>query len=145
MLTPASLKKTKEQFVRNFKGTFVMLVIATLLVAGSAIAGDWQKLGKKGLVFNNKAKSSSISTKGVAVSQIAFKVTGGWVRLSEITLNFDDGSTQKIEDFENPSPDTRSDGIAIDGGPKTLTSIDFSSRAVSSATQGRATVTALGQ
>lgn len=131
--------------MRNLKGAFVMLVIATILVAGSAMAGDWQKLGKKTLVFSNKAKTSSISTKGIAVSQIAFKVTGGWVRLSEITLNFDDGSTQKIEEFENPSPDTRSDSIAVDGGPKTLTSIDFSSRAVSSATQGRATVMALGQ
>jgi len=122
-----------------------MLVIATLLVAGSAMAGDWQKLGKKTLVFNNSEKSSTISTKEIAVSQVAFKVSGGWVRLTGITLNFDDGSTQKIENFENPSPDMRSDAIAIDGGPKTLTSIDFSCRAVSSATQGRATVTALGQ
>ena len=131
--------------MRNFKGVFVMLVIATMLVAGSAMAGDWQKLGKKTLVFNNSEKSSSISTKEFAVSQVAFKVTGGWMRLTGITLNFDDGSTQKIEDFKNPSLDMRSDGIAIDGGPKTLTSIDFSCRAVSSATQGRATVMALGQ
>ena len=131
--------------MRNFKGVFVMMTIATLLVAGSAVAGDWQKIGKKNVVINNSEKSSSLSTKEVAVSQVAFKVSGGWVRLTDITLNFDDGSSQKIENFENPRPSMTSDGIAIDGGPKTLTSIDFSCRAVSSSTQGRATVIALGQ
>lgn len=131
--------------MRNFKGVFVMMTIATLLVAGSAVAGDWQKLGKKGLVFNNSQKTASISTNGVAVSQVAFKVSGGWVRLTDVTLNFEDGSSQTIADFKNPRPSMTSDSIAIDGGPKTLTSIDFSCRAVSSATQGRATVLALGQ
>ena len=131
--------------MRNFKGAFVMLVIATLLVVGPAIAGDWQKLGKKSVVFGNTEDTSSISTKGVAVSQVAFKISGDWVRVTEVTLNFDDGSTQKIENFKSPRPSMTSDGIAIDGGPKTLTSIDFSFRAASSSKPGRATVIALGQ
>ena len=131
--------------MRNFKGVFVMMTIATLLVAGSAVAGDWQKIGKKNVVINNSEKTSSISTKGTPVSQVAFKVSGGWVRLTNITFNFDDGSSQTIENFENPRPSMTSDSIAIDGGPKTLTSIDFSCRAVSSSTQGRASVIALGQ
>ena len=137
--------KTKEQLVRNFKGTFVLVVIAILFVAGSALAGDWQKLGRKTVVFGNTEDTSSISTNGVAVSQIAFKISGDWVRLTEVTLHFDDGSTQTIENFQSPRPSMTSDGIAIDGGPKTINSIDFSFRAASSSKQGRASVIALGQ
>jgi len=131
--------------VRNLKGVYVMLVVAALLVAGSAVAGDWQKIGNKTVVFGNTEDTSSISAKGMAVSQVAFKISGDWVRLTNITLNFDDESSQIIENLERVRPGLTSDGITIDEGPKTLTSIDFSFKATSSAKQGRATVTVLGQ
>jgi len=144
ILVPAE-NQAKEQLVRNFKGTFVILVIAVLLVAGSAVASDWQKLGKKTVVFGNSEDTSSFSTKGAAVSQVAFKISGDWLRLTEVTLNFDDGSSQTIENLKSVRPEIVSDGNVIDGGPKTLTSIDFSFQAGSSSKQGRATVIALGQ
>jgi hypothetical protein len=127
------------------KGAFVTFVIAVMLVAGAAAAGDWQKLGKETVVFGSSEKTASIETKGDPISQIAFKITGEWVRLNQVTLNFSDGSTQTIEDIDNVRPGFTTDAFAIDGGSKTVTSIDFSFQANSSAQQGRATVTALGQ
>jgi len=122
-----------------------MLVIAAMLVAGLAVAGDWQKLGRKTVAFGDAEDTTTISVKGVAVSQIAFKTGGDWVRLTEVTLTFDDGSSQKIEDLPKMKPGVISEAFAVDGGPKTLTSIDFSFRAASPGKQGRATVSALGQ
>jgi len=127
------------------KSMFVMFVVVAMLVAGAAAAGDWQKLGKKTVVFGNTEEAASISAKGDAVSQIAFKISGEWVRLNQITLNFADGSTQTINDLEKVKPGLTSAAIAIEGGPKTITSIDFSYQAASSSRQGRATVIMLGQ
>jgi hypothetical protein len=127
------------------KGAFVMCVIAAMLVASAAVADDWQKLGKKTVIFGNTEDTASIAAKGDAVSQVAFKISGDWVRLNQVTLNFSDGSTQMIDDMESVKPGLTSDGIAIDGGAKTITSIDFSFQAASSSRQGRATVIALGQ
>ena len=129
----------------HFKGTFAMMVIAAMLVAGSAVAGDWQKLGKKTVVFGNAEDTSTISVKGISVSQIAFKTGGDWLRLTEVILTFDDGSSQTIEDLKGVKPGVISEGVAVDGGPKTLTSVEFSFQAASSGKQGRATVSALGQ
>jgi hypothetical protein len=127
------------------KSAFVMCVIAAMLVAGTAVAGDWQKLGKKTVIFGNTEDSASITAKGDAVSQMAFKISGDWVRLNEVTLNFADGSIQTIDEIEKVKPGLTSAGIAIDGGPKTITSIDFTFQAASSSRQGRATVIVLGQ
>lgn len=127
------------------KSAFVMFIVVAIMVAGTAVAGDWQKLGKKTVVFGNTEDSASVSAKGDAVSQIAFKISGDWVRLNQVTLNFGDGSTQMIDDMESVRPGLTSEAIAIDGGPKTITSFDFSYQAASSSRQGRATVTALGQ
>lgn len=129
----------------HFKGAFAMLVIAAMLVAGSAVAGDWQKLGKKTVAFGDAEDTSTISVKGVAISQIAFKTGGDWLRLTEVILTFDDGSSQTIEDLKGVKPGVISEGVTVDGGPKTLTSIEFSFQAASSGKQGRATVSALGQ
>jgi hypothetical protein len=127
------------------KSAFVMFMVVAIMVAGTAAAGDWQKLGKKTVVFGNTEESASISAKGDAVSQIAFKISGDWVRLNQVTLNFADGTTQTIDEIEKVKPGLTSAGIAIDGGPKTISSIDFSYQAASSAQQGRGTVIALGQ
>jgi hypothetical protein len=127
------------------KSPFVMFVIATMLVAGAAIAGDWSKLGRKAVSFNGKERPVSITAKGDAVSQIAFKVGGGWVKLSGITINFDDGTTQAFENTADVRPGMISDSITVDDGPKVVTSIDLSCRSANSSQQGRATITALGQ
>lgn len=127
------------------KSAFVMFIVVAIMVAGTAAAGDWQKLGKKAVVFGNTEESASVSAKGDAVSQIAFKISGDWLRLNQVTLNFSDGSTQMIDDMESVRPGLTSDAIEIDGGPKTITSFEFSYQAASSSRQGRATVTALGQ
>jgi hypothetical protein len=127
------------------KGAFVMFVIATMLVAGSAAAGDWQKLGRKTVAFNGKEKAMSISAKGEPVSQVAFKVGGGWIALSNVTLNFEDGSSQKIEDLADVRPGMTSTSIAVNGGSKTVTSIDLTYRGASASQEGRATITAIGQ
>jgi hypothetical protein len=139
---PTSGRK-KEMNMR--KSAFVMCVIAAMLVAGAAVAADWQKLGKKTVIFGNTEDSASITAKGEAVGQIAFKISGDWVRLNQVTLNFADGSTQTINEIEKVKPGLTSSGIAIDGGPKTITSIDFTFQAASSSRQGRGTVTVLGQ
>lgn len=127
------------------KSVFVMFVVAAMLMAGAAGASDWQKLGKKTVVFGNAEETASITAKGDAVNQIAFKISGDWVRLNQVTLNFADGTTQVIEDIEKVKPGLTSAGIAIDGGPKTISSIDFLYQAASSAKQGRGTVIVLGQ
>jgi hypothetical protein len=127
------------------KGAFVMFVIAAMLVAGTAAAGDWQKLGRKTVSFNGKEQAVSITAKGEPVSQVAFKFGGDWMHLTQVTINFDDGSSQAIEDLEDVRPGMTSEGYAIEGGPKKISSIDISYRAARSGAQGRGTVTALGQ
>ena len=127
------------------KNAFVMFVIGAMLMAGAAGASDWQKLGKKTVVFGNSEETASIAAKGEAVSQIAFKISGEWVRLNQVTLNFADGTSQTIDEIEKVKPGMTSAGIAVDGGPKTISSIDFSYQAASSAGNGRGTVTVLGQ
>ena len=127
------------------KNAFVMFVIVAMLMAGAAGASDWQKLGKKTVVFGNTEETASITAKGDAVSQIAFKISGEWVRLNQVTLNFADGTSQTIDEIEKVKPGLTSAGIAVDGGPKTISSIDFSYQAASSAGNGRGTVTVLGQ
>lgn len=127
------------------KGAFVMFVIAAMLMSSAAAAGDWQKLGRKTVSFNGKEKAMSISAKGEPVSQVAFKVGGGWVTLSNVTLNFNDGSSQSIEDLADVRPGMTSTSIAVNDGPKTVTSIDLTYRGASASQEGRATITALGQ
>jgi hypothetical protein len=127
------------------KGALVVLVIGLALVASSASAGDWNKVGKKAVVFGNTDETASITAKENNTSQIAFKINGEWVGLNEITLNFADGSKQTIEEIPKVRPGLTSDAFAIEGGPKAITSIDFSYKAVSASSLGRATVVFLGQ
>jgi len=127
------------------KAAFVVFVIAAMLVAGAATAGDWQKLGKKTVSFNGKEKAVSITAKGEPVTQVAFKLGGDWMHLTHVTLNFDDGSSQAIEDLEDIRPGTKSESYAIEGGSKKVASIDISYRSAIAAGQGRGTVTVLGQ
>ena len=127
------------------KSVFVMFVIGVMLVAGAASAGDWEKIGKIGVIFGNTDETASMTAKDNSVSEFAFKISGDWVGLSEITLNFADGSKQTLEDIPRVRPGLTSDAFSIEGGPKTIASIDFSYRAVSSSSLGRATVIFLGQ
>ena len=127
------------------KAAFVVFVIAAMLVAGAATAGDWHKLGKTTVSFNEKEKAVSITAKGEPVSQVAFKFGGDWMHLTHVTLNFDDGSSQAIEDLGDIRPGTKSESYAIEGGSKKVASIDISYRSAIAGGQGRGTVTVLGQ
>ena len=127
------------------KSAFVMFVIGVMLMAGAASAGDWQKVGKKGVIFGNTLETASMTAKENSVSQVAFKISGDWVGLHQVTLNFSDGSKQTIEEIPKVRPGLTSEAFSIEGGPKTISSIDFSYRAESSSSLGRATVIFLGQ
>jgi hypothetical protein len=127
------------------KGALVMFVIAGMLVAGAALAGDWQKLGRKTVSFNGIEKTVTVTAKGEPVSQVAFKLGGDWMKLTQVTLNFDDGSSQAIEELGDIRPGMTSAGFAIEGGPKSVSSIDISYRAGTVGGQGRGSITALGQ
>ena len=127
------------------KSAFGMFVIGAMLMAGAAGASDWQKLGKKTVVFGNTEETASITAKGEPVSQVAFKLGGDWMRLTHVTLNFDDGTSQAIENLEDVRPGTKSESYAIEGGSKNVTSIDISYRSAMAGGQGRGTVTVLGQ
>ena len=123
----------------------VMFVIGLMLIAGAASAGDWQKVGKETVIFGNTEETATVTAKDNSVSQFAFKISGDWVGLQQVTLNFADGSKQTIEDIPNVRPGLTSDAFSITDGPKKISSIDFSYKAVSSANLGRATVIFLGQ
>ncbi len=127
------------------KSAFVMFVIGVMLIAGAALAGDWQKVGKETVIFGNTEETATITAKENSVGQVAFKISGDWVGLNQVTFNFADGSKQTIEDIPKVRPGLTSDAFLITGGPKTISSIDFSYRAVSSSSLGRATVIFLGQ
>ena len=127
------------------KGALVMFVIAGMLIAGAATAGDWQKLGRKTVSFNGKEKAVSISAKGDPISEVAFKLGGDWMKLTQVTLTFDDGSSQAIDNLDDIRPGMTSEAIAIEGGPKNVSSIDISYRAATEGGQGRGSITALGQ
>ena len=127
------------------KSAFVMFVIGVMLMAGAASAADWQKVGKTTVVFGSTEETASITAKENSVSQVAFKINGDWVGLHQVTLNFSDGSNQTIEDVPKVTPGLTSETFSIEGGPKTISSIDFSYKAVSSSSLGRATVIVLGQ
>jgi hypothetical protein len=127
------------------KSAIVMFVVTAMLMAGAAGASDWQKLCRKSVSFNGKEKAVSITAKGEPVSQVAFKLGGDWMHLTHVKLNFDDGSSQEIEEMEDVRPGTTSESIAIEGGPKKVASIDISYRSAFAGGQGRGTVTALGQ
>ena len=119
-------------------------MIAALLVAGTAVANDWQKLGKKNLVFGDAEESTTVKANGEAAA-IAFRISGDWVRLTKVTLNFSDGSNQVVEELERVRPGMTSGPIAIDGGPKAISSIDLTYKAASTGGRGRATIAFLGQ
>jgi hypothetical protein len=125
------------------RNVFVACVIAALLVAGTAVANDWQKLGKKTLVFGEAEETTTMKTSGEAAS-VTFKITGDWARLTQVTFNFSDGSKQVVEEPEIVRPGLTSQPITIDGGPKTIDSIDLTYSSAG-ANRGRASVAFQGQ
>jgi hypothetical protein len=135
-------RKEREKMMR--RAVFVSCVIAALLVAGTAVASDWQKLGKKNLAFGDAEETTTVKASGEA-SNITFRISGDWVRLTGVTFNFSDGSKQMVEEPENIRPGLTSQPIAIDGGPKSVESIDITFQAAASSGRGRATVIFRGQ
>ena len=123
---------------------FVTCVIAALLVAGTAVANDWQKLGKKNVVFGDAEETTTVKANGEAAN-VNFKISGDWVRLTKVTFNFSDGAKETLEEPENVRPGLTSQPITIDGGRKTIESIDLTYRSAGASGRGRATVAFHGQ
>jgi hypothetical protein len=126
------------------RSVFVTCVIAALLIAGTAVANDWQKLGKKNLAFGDAEETTTVKASGEA-SNVTFRLSGDWMRLTEVTFNFSDGSKQTLDEPENVRPGLTSQPITINGGPKTIDSIDLTYRAAGTGGRGRATVAFHGQ
>jgi hypothetical protein len=78
------------------------------------------------------------------VGEVKLKVNGTWVRFTNLTLSFSDGTSQVIADRIDVEPGLTSEAIAIDGGPKTLTSVEITCESAASARGGRATIALLG-
>jgi hypothetical protein len=127
------------------KKVAVLAMVALLVGATMAGAGDWQKLGSKTLAFKDEPIAVAVETKDASVGEIKFKVGGSWVRFSGLTLNFSDGSSQTIDGDFDVEPGLTSDPIAIDGGPKTIASVEFTCSSAVSARGGRASIAILGQ
>lgn len=123
----------------------VLAMVALLVGATMAGAGDWQKLGSKTLAFKDEPIAVAVETKDASVGEIKFKVGGSWVRFSGLTLNFSDGSSQAIEGTFDVEPGLTSDPIAVDGGPRTIASVEFTCSSAVSARGGRASIAILGQ
>jgi hypothetical protein len=119
-------------------------MVAVLAGAGVAGAADWQKLGGKTIAFKDEASTITIETKSAPVGEVKLKVSGTWVRFTNLTLSFSDGSSQVIADRIDVEPGLTSDPIAIEGGPKTLTSVEITCESANAARGGRATIALLG-
>jgi hypothetical protein len=127
------------------KKVAVLAMVALLVGVAMAGAGDWQKLGSKTLAFKDEPIAVALETKDASVGEIKFKVGGSWVRFSGLTLNFSDGTSQAIEGDFDVEPGLTSDPIAVDGGPKTIASVEFTCSSAVSARGGRASIAILGQ
>lgn len=127
------------------KNKIAVLAMVALIVGGSlAGAADWQKLGSKAVAFRDKPVDITLKAKDATAAEIKLKVSGTWVRFTSVTLNFSDGSSQTITDQIDVEPGLTSEAIAVDGGPRAITSIDLSCETASAARGGRATIAVLG-
>jgi hypothetical protein len=122
----------------------LVAMVAVLAGAGLAGAGDWQKLGGKTIAFKDEASTFTVETKDAPVGGIKLKVGGSWVRFTNLKLNFGDGTSQTVTDRIDVEPGLTSEAIAIEGGPKTLSSIEITCSSAASARGGRATIAVLG-
>ncbi len=129
----------------NLKQILTTLVAVAVIAAASlAAADDWRKLGSKAVALKDKPVTVTVNAKDAQVEQIRLKVSGDWIRVSRLVLNFSDGSNQVVEDRFDVKPGTGSEAIAIDAGPKQVASIDIDCEGALSSRGGRATVAVLG-
>ena len=72
----------------------IVLVAMVAVLAGAGLAGasDWQKLGGKTIAFKDEASTFTVETKDAPVGEIKLKVSGSWVRFTNLTLSFSDGT-----------------------------------------------------
>lgn len=122
----------------------VLAVAAVIAVASLAGADDWQKLGSKAFAFKDEPITLTMKAKDASVGEIKLKVNGTWVRVTQLTLSFSDGTTQTLEQAIDVEPGLTSAAIAVDGGPKQVASIELTCESAATARGGRGTIAVLG-
>jgi hypothetical protein len=133
--------------MKNINRLVVVCAVVMVVAAGSAFAGDgWQKLGNKSTVFKNGGEDIKIKKSDIPVGEIMFKVTGSTVEFTGVSLGFADGSSQEIEFEQDVEPGHSSDPIAIDDGPKAITSLHAAFKtADGKGSTSRAVITVVGK
>ena len=133
--------------MKNASRMVVVCSLVMMVAAGAAFAGDgWQKIGSKTTVFKNNPEPVKIKKSDLPVNEIMFKVTGTTVEFTGVKLGFADGSSQETELEQNVRPGMSSDPIAIDGGPKAISSLEFMYAVTpNKGTTGRSVVTVVGK
>lgn len=121
----------------------MIAVVALVMASAPAHAGDWAKLGRTTLVFNNEMGSINVKN-DMACNQIMFKVSGKWIEIDTLTITFADGSTQEVELGQAVEGGHESDAIDIDGGAKAIDMIGFTYKPVDRQWTGRTNVTLMG-
>jgi hypothetical protein len=133
--------------MKNMNRVVMVCALVFVVAAGSAFAGDgWQKLGSKTTVFKNNPEPVKIKKSDVPVGEIMFKVSGTTVEFTGVKMEFADGSSQETEFDQDVRPGMSSDPIAIDGGPKAISSLEFMYKVTpNKGTTGRSVVTVTGK
>ena len=133
--------------MKNTSRLVVVCAVVMMVAAGSAFAADgWQKLGSKTTVFKNNPEPIKIKNSDTPVSEIMFKVTGSTVKFTGAKVGFADGSSQDVAFDQNVRPGTNSVPLAIEGGPKAITELEFMYEVTpNKGTNGRSVVTVVGK
>jgi len=126
--------------MKRFHRVALVMGIVSLLAFASAQAGDWQKMGSTLLLFKTDADSIEVKKSDMDCSQIKFKVASKVIKVNDVKVMFDDGSMQEIELNERIKPGLESSVIDIDGGPKKITSVEFTYEPGDGQKNGRARV-----
>jgi hypothetical protein len=130
--------------MRSISRLTLVLAATALLAAGSAFAAGWQKLGSEVLLFKTDQGQVEVK-KGDACTQIKIKVASKGIKLTDVKIVFEDGSSQTV-DFDDQllRPGDETDPIEITGGAKKLQSVQFTYSPFDGLMNGRARVTVEG-
>lgn len=122
--------------------TLVLGVLAML--ATPAIAGDWQKLGTKALVFDSEQATIEVGNSDQTCSEVKLKVSSKGVKIHDMTIAFADGTTQKVDGEFSLLPGDESTAIAINGGAKSIQRVEFTYSPLNGQMNGRTRITLVG-
>jgi len=130
--------------MRSISRLTLVLAATALLAAGSAFAAGWQKLGSEVLLFKSDQGQVEV-TKSGPCTQIKLKVASKGIKISNMKIAFDDGSSQMVElDNTLLRPGDETDPIEINGGAKKVRLVEFTYAPFDGLMNGRARVTLEG-